>query len=191
MAKGIDVANTLVRTRSVEDADLEPKTEKALSDADHLVFDFKRQQKALTTKFSAPVCCAVEVDDAKPQKLIEVISSALQIEMNRISLQHGFDVLVNGTSRIAIVPSSDSRHHLEEGQNKGALLKFIVEQQLSCSTNCKPHNIYNYNDEGRFLLPQNEEIQKTLKERIQDYTKYELEDKSEVDCSSCGAWNWE
>eukprot|EP00978_Attheya_sp_CCMP212_P047054 scaffold421203_cov60-Attheya_sp.AAC.1 len=189
MAKGIEVANTLVRTRAAEDADLEAKTEKTLDDADHLVFDLKRQQKALTTKFSAPICCAVEVDDAKPQKLIEVISSALQIEMNRISLQHGFDVLVNGTSRIEIVPSLDLRRHLEEGENKGALLKFKVEQQLSCSTNCKPQNIYN--DEGIFLLPQNEEIQKTLNERIQDYTKYELDDKSEVDCSSCGAWNWE
>eukprot|EP00978_Attheya_sp_CCMP212_P040141 scaffold215978_cov51-Attheya_sp.AAC.2 len=197
MAKGIAVAETLVRTRAADDADLEAKTEKALSDADHLIFDFKRQQKALTKKFSAPVCCAVEVDDAEPKplrlnKIVELISSALQIEMNRIALQHGFDVLVNGTSGIEIVPSSDSRRHLEEGQtktNKGTLLKFIVEQQLSCSTNCKPHNIYN--DEGRFLLPQNEEIQKTLKKRVQDYTKYELEDKSEVDCSSCGAWNWE
>eukprot|EP00978_Attheya_sp_CCMP212_P041972 scaffold248373_cov28-Attheya_sp.AAC.1 len=60
MAKGIELANTLVRIRAAEDADLEAKTEKALSDADHLIFDFKRQQKALTTKFSAPVCCAVE-----------------------------------------------------------------------------------------------------------------------------------
>ena len=108
--------------------------------------------------------------------------------MNRIALQHGFDVLVNGTSGIEIVTSSDSRRHLEEGQNKGTLLKFKVEQQLSCSTNCKPHNIYN--DEGRFLLPQNEEIQKTLNKHVQEYVKYELEDKSEVDCSSCGAWDW-
>eukprot|EP00978_Attheya_sp_CCMP212_P008120 scaffold18872_cov53-Attheya_sp.AAC.2 len=187
MAKGIEVAETLVRSRAAEYADLEAKTEQALSDADHLVFDFKRQQKALTKKFSAPVCCAVEVDDAEPtpiqrNKIIEVISSALHIEMNRIALQHGFDVLVNGTSGIEIVTTSDS-------QNKGTLLKFKVEQQLSCSTNCKPHNIYN--DEGRLFLLQNEEIQKTLKKRVQEYTKYELEDKSEVDCSSCGAWNWE
>eukprot|EP00978_Attheya_sp_CCMP212_P027736 scaffold93575_cov47-Attheya_sp.AAC.1 len=109
--------------------------------------------------------------------------------MNRLALQHGFDVLVNGTSGIEIVPSSDSRRHLEEGQNKGTLLKFKVEQQLSCSTNCKPHNIYN--DEGRFLLLQDEEIQKTLNTRVQKYIKYELEDQSEVDCSSCGAWDWE
>eukprot|EP00978_Attheya_sp_CCMP212_P028630 scaffold99460_cov38-Attheya_sp.AAC.1 len=195
MAKGIEVTNTLVRTRAAEDADLEAKTKKALSDADRLVFDFKRQQKALTKKFSAPVCCAVEVDDAKPKplpvnKIIEVTSSALHIEMNRIALQHGFDVLVNGTSGIEIIPSSDSRRHLEGGrQNKRTLLKFKVEQQLSCSTNCKPHNIYN--DEGKVLLPQNEEIQKTLKKRVQEYIKYELDDKSEVDCSSCGAWDWE
>eukprot|EP00550_Attheya_septentrionalis_P011723 CAMPEP_0198302968 /NCGR_PEP_ID=MMETSP1449-20131203/56645_1 /TAXON_ID=420275 /ORGANISM="Attheya septentrionalis, Strain CCMP2084" /LENGTH=815 /DNA_ID=CAMNT_0044005447 /DNA_START=234 /DNA_END=2681 /DNA_ORIENTATION=+ len=201
MAKGIEVVETLVRTRAAEDADLEAKTEKTLSDADHLVFDFKRQQKALKKKFSAPVCCAVDVDEAEPsplrlKKLTEVIASALQIEMNRLALQHGFDILVNGTSGIEIVPSLDSRRRLEEGQNNGTLVKFTVEQQLSCSTDCKPHNIYH--DEGRFLLLQNKKIQKimkklqkTMKKRVQEYMQYELEDKSEVDCTPCGAWNWE
>ena len=42
MAKGIEVVETLVRTRAAEDPDLEAKNKKTLSDADHLIFDFKR-----------------------------------------------------------------------------------------------------------------------------------------------------